>query len=197
MSCIEYNNLLFEVSQKLDQLNVREQLLFMCRGKVASGVEDIHNVLSLFRELEDHGSLEIDRLEVLKELLKGVREWSLYQKVKKFEIKRKEYNCLLEQISNELDENNHLERLVLICREKTSVESEGNIRDVRTLFKELERQNYLGFSRLELLKKILTEIENEDLLKEVQDFEKRRNEEDEFERRKGKVCFVYFRNRSD
>ena len=36
------------------------------------------------------------------------------------------------------------------------------------------------------LKEILTETERQDLLKEVQDFEKRRNEEDEFERRKGK-----------
>ncbi|KAL9962340.1 hypothetical protein ACROYT_G031434 [Oculina patagonica] len=186
MSGIEYNSLLFKISRRLDQLDVREELLFMCRGKVSSGIEDINNSLSLFRKLEDHDHLEIDRLEVLKELLKGVEEWSLFQKVKKFEIRRKEYKCLLEEISRELDENNHLEQLVLICRRKTSVESQGNIHDVGTLFKELERQNYLGFARLDFLKEILTETEKEDLLKKVQDFEKKRNEEDEFERRKAR-----------
>ncbi|XP_078383843.1 protein argonaute-2-like isoform X2 [Oculina patagonica] len=190
MSGIEYNSLLFKISRRLDQLDVREELLFMCRGKVSSGIEDINNSLSLFRKLEDHDHLEIDRLEVLKELLKGVEEWSLFQKVKKFEIRRKEYKCLLEEISRELDENNHLEQLVLICRRKTSVESQGNIHDVGTLFKELERQNYLGFARLDFLKEILTETEKEDLLKKVQDFEKKRNEEDEFERRKAQAADI-------
>lgn len=104
---------------------------------------------------------------------------------------KKEYNCLLRHISGVLDEHNHLERLILVCRGKTSAESEGHIHDVRTLFKELERQNFLGFARLDFLKEILTEIEEEDLLRKVQDFEKRRNEEDEFERRKGKVCFAF------
>lgn len=191
MSWEEYSNLLFEISRQLDQLNVREQLHFMCRRKVLSPIEDINNVLSLFRELEDQAHLEIDRLEVLKELLKGVGEWSLFQKVKKFEVKRKEFNSLLRQISGVLDEHNHLERLILICRRKTPVEIDGNIHDVRFLFKELERQNFLGFARLDFLKEILTEIEEEDLLGTVQDFERRRNEEDEFERRKGKVCFAF------
>lgn len=186
MSQIEYSNLLFEISQRLDQLNVREQLLFMCRRKITRGVENIQDALSLFRELEEKNSLQIDRLEVLKELLKGLKEWSLFQKVKNFEIKRKEYNYLLELISRVFDESNHLEQLLVICRRKTSVEYEGNIQDVRTLFKELENRDYLEFGRLDLLKEILTETERQDLLKEVQDFEKRRNEEDEFERRKGK-----------
>lgn len=193
MSSIEYNNLLFEIGQRLNQRNASEQLLeqllFMCRGKVTSGTEDnINDVLSLFRELENQNSLKIDQLDVLKELLKGVREWSLFQKVRKLEIKRKEYNCLLEQVSLGLDELNDLERLILMCRGKTSEESGRNIRDARALLKELERQNYLGVGRLDFLKEILTETKKDDLLKEVQDFEKRRHEEDEFERRKGKLC---------
>ena len=192
MSCVEYNNLLFEISRMLNQRNASEQLLeqllFMCRGKVASGTEDnVNDVLSLFRELENQNSLKIDQLDVLKELLKGVREWSLFQKVQKFENKRKDYNFLLEQVSLGLDELNDLERLIAMCREKTSEESEGNIHNVRTLLKELERQNHLGVGRLDFLKEILTETEKNDLLKEVQDFEKRRHEEDEFERRKGKL----------
>lgn len=34
MSAIEYNNLLFKTSQRLNELNVGRQLLVMCRGKV-------------------------------------------------------------------------------------------------------------------------------------------------------------------
>lgn len=192
MSCIEYNNLLFEISQRLNQRNVGEQLLdqllFMCRGKVASGTEDnISDVLSLLGELESQNNLNIDQLDVLKELLKGVGEWSLFQKVQKFEIKRKDYNCLLAQVSLGLDELNDLERLISMCRGKTSVETEGNIHDVRTLLKELERQGHLGVGRLDFLQEILTATEKDDLLRLVQDFEKRRHEEDEFEKRKGKV----------
>ena len=152
MSQMEYSNLLFEISRRLDQLNVREQLLFMCRRKITRGVENIQDALSLFRELEEKNSLQIDRLEVLKELLKGLKEWSLFQKVKNFEIKRKEYSYLLELISRVFDESNHLEQLLVICRRKTSVEYEGNIQDVRTLFKELENRDYLEFGRLDLLK---------------------------------------------
>jgi len=155
---------------------------------VASGTEDnISDVLSLLGDLESQNNLNIDQLDVLKELLKGVGEWSLFQKVQKFEIKRKDYNCLLAQVNLGLDELNDLERLISMCRGKTSVETEGNIHDVRTLLKELERQGHLGVGRLDFLKEILTATEKDDLLRLVQDFERRRHEEDEFERRKGKV----------
>ena len=197
MSSIEYNNLLFEISQRLNQRIEREQLslkqlLFVCRGKVASGTEDIKDVLSLLRALESQNNLRIDQLDVLKDILKVLDEWALLEEVQKFEIKRKEYKCLIEKVSLGLDEPNHLERLILICRGKTSVESEGKIHDVRTLLQELERQNHLGVGCLEFLKEILTATEKDDLLQEVQDFEKRRQDEDEFERRKGKVNVIVF-----
>lgn len=198
MSSIEYNNLLFEISRTLNQQIEREQLsleqlLFMCREKVASGTEDnINDVLTLLRALESQDNLKIDKLVVLKELLKAVGEWSLFQKVRKLEIKRTEYNCLIEQVSLGLDELNDLERLILMCRGKTSVESEGNIHDARTLLQELERQQHLGVGCLDFLKEILTATEKDDLLQEVQEFEKRRHDEDEFERRKGKVNFIIF-----
>lgn len=198
MSNIEYNNLLFEISQTLKQQIEREQLsleqlLFMCREKVASGTEDnINDVLSLLRALESQNNLKIDKLVVLKELLKAVGEWSLFQKVRKLEIKRTEYNWLIEQVSLGLDELNDLERLILMCRGKTSVESEGNIHDARTLLQELERQQHLGVGCLDFLKEILTATEKDDLLQEVRGFEKRRHDEDEFERRKGKVNFIIF-----
>ncbi|KAL9950378.1 hypothetical protein ACROYT_G042866 [Oculina patagonica] len=184
MSAIEYNNLLFEISQRLDELNVLVRLVFMCRGKLASGSEDnIRNVLSLFKELEEQNNLGIDRLEKLKELLKGVGEWSLSEKVEKFERKRKEYSDLLEQIIRVLDELNDLKRLIALCRGKISEESEGHIQDVRSLFKELENQNNLGTYYLDILKGILIKIEKDDLVKEVEEFEERRRQDDEVKRK--------------
>lgn len=194
MSQIEYNKLLLEAGRKLDQLTEPGDLLFMCRGKVSSGNEDITDARSLFEELEEQKKLDVDRVEVLKELLKGASEWSLFQKVQKFEIKRKEYNDLLEQICREFDECNLLEQLIAICRRKTLQEFEGSIQNVRTLLKGLEDRDYLEFGRLDFLKEILMETDRQDLLKEVHDFEKRRNDDDEFERRKGKDFGVFFKS---
>ena len=192
MSDIEYNDLLFEISEKLDELNVRERLIFMCRGKLASGSEDsIHDALSLFKELEERDCLGPDRLEIVKDVLKRLKEWVLFGKVKTFQSKRKECIGLLGQIIPALDELNDLERLISICRGKIPGANEGNIHDVRSLFKELENHNCLG-----ILKEILTQTEQTDLLKEVGRFEERRNREDEFETRKGisviPSCFVFF-----
>ena len=35
MSAVEYNSLIFEISQRLDELNVGRKLIVMCRWKVA------------------------------------------------------------------------------------------------------------------------------------------------------------------
>jgi len=87
MSKIEYNDLLFEISQKLDNL---PRLLFMCRGVITEGSErNIPDVLTLFKELEKYGSLGIDRLDTLKEILKQMNKRSLLKKVREFEIRRK------------------------------------------------------------------------------------------------------------
>ena len=186
MSEIEYNNLVFEVSNSLEELNLREQLLFLCRGKLAAGSEDsIQDVLSLFEELEQRNHLGPNRLGVMKDLLKRVKEWGLLGKVKKFESKRKEYLGLLEQIIPVLDDLNDLERLISICRVEIPEAIEGNINNVRSLFKELENHSCLGIDCLDILKEILTQTEQSDLLEEVDKFQERRNREDEFETRKG------------
>jgi len=162
----------------------------MFRGKVASGSEDIRDALSLFKELEEQNILGADRLVEMKELLKGVEEWSLLEKVEKFESKRKEYHDLLEQIIRALDELNELERLIAMCRGKITEEREGHTHDVRSLFKELENQNNLGIHHLDILKVILTEMENSELLKEVEKFEERRKQEAAIQRKKGNsLCF--------
>lgn len=183
MSSIEYNALLLKISRKLGELNIRE-LVFLCREKLRDDNQpNIQDVLSLFKELEDQNYLGIDRLEHLKELLKAVREWALFKQVKKFETKRREYNELLDRICEVLDDDSvDLARLINICR----LERERDIRDVRTLLKELEGQDNLGIGRLDILKEILKATEEEGLLQKVEEFEKRRDEEDEFEIIRGK-----------
>ena len=193
MSYVEYNHLLFEISQRLDQLNQHEHLLLMFRGRVASRPEDIPDALSLFRELEDRNKLAIDRVELWKELLKAVGEWPLFDKVRKFEDKRKEYQELLEQISRALDESNQLQQLIAVCIERVTLEeNERNSQTARILFEKLEGRELFEFGRLKFLKEILSRIQRRDLVKEVQDFETRRIDEDEFERRKGNNYLVLF-----
>ena len=186
MSAVEYNSLIFEISQRLDELNVGRKLIVMCRGKVAPRSEgNMQDAFSLFVELEGKGFLGPDNLDVLKDLLKGVKEWAFLEEAEKFESKRKEYDVLLKKIIRVLDELNDVERLVSICREKIPPERQGNIPDVRSLFEELENNNCLGINRLGILKEILAQTEKSDLLTTVTDFEERRTREDKFERRKG------------
>ena len=182
---IEYNNLLYQISKRLDELDVGEQLLFLCRGKVTARCEENIQARSLFEELEQKGFLSPDHLVLLKGMLKGVNEWTLFDDVETFETKRKEYNNLLEKIVRVLDELNELERLVSICGEKITEESQGKVQDVRSLFKELESNDWLGIDCLDILKEILTQTEKSDLLKEVEEFEQRRSRENKFRKRKG------------
>ena len=186
MSAIEYNNLLYQISQRLDKLNAAsQQLIVISRGQLAARNEESIPILSLFLELEEKGILSPDRLTVLKTILKGVKEWAFLEKVEKFEQKRKKYNNLLEQIIRELDELNDLERLISICKGNITEERRASIHDVRSLFKELESKDCLGIDRLEIVKEILTQTEKTDLLKEVEEFEQRQSRESKFERRKG------------
>ena len=94
----------------------------MCRGKVAPrSEENMQNLASsLIAELEEKEFLGPDNLDLLKDLLKDVKEWAFLEEVEKFESKRKEYFDLLEQIIRALDELNDLERLVSICRGRGS-----------------------------------------------------------------------------
>ena len=185
MPGIEYNNLLYQISKRLDELDVGEQLLFLCRGKVTARSEENIQARSLFEELEQKGFLSPDHLVLLKGMLKGVNEWALFDEVETFETKRKEYNNLLEKIVRVLDELNELERLVSICGEKITEESQGKVQEVRSLFKELESNDWLGIDCLDILKEILTQTEKSDLLKEVEEFEQRRSRENKFRKRKG------------
>ena len=116
MSEYEYNNLLYKISKRLDKIHVGEQLLVICRGKLPARNEENIATFSLFKELEGKGFLSPDRLNVLKAMLKGVKEWALLEEAEKFQAKiltkRKEYNDLLERVIQVLDELNDLERLL-------------------------------------------------------------------------------------
>ena len=194
MSAIEFNDLLFKVSQRLNELNVGRRLLVMCRGKVAPrSEENLQDVLSLFVELEEKEFLGPNRLDVMKEVLEGLKEWSLLENVEKFEAKRKEYDCFLRQIIRALDELlNDVERLVSICEGVIPQDRQGSIHDVRSLFEELKNNSSLGINRLDVLKEILTQAEEQELLEKVKEFEKRRILENKFERRKGVYIIRYF-----
>ena len=138
MSTIDYNALLFRVSRRLDELNESEQLNFICRDLLPSGSEDdIQDSLLLLKKLEECKHLGPDRLQIMKDILKNVEEWSLVRKVEKFERKRREFIDLLEPMIRVLDELNDLERLMSMCRGNIPEESEGSIHDVRSLFKVL------------------------------------------------------------
>ena len=108
-------------------------------------------------------------------------KWPLVDEVEKFEKKRIAYINLRENIIVKLGESD-LQRLLEICRPHLPADLGSNINDVRTLFKELEKKNRLGADHVGVLKRILNETRNEDLLKEVEEFERNRKDEDNADR---------------
>ena len=187
MSVIEYNNLKYNVSKGIDWAKEGERLLYICRPFLPDGGEgNIQNVLSLLDKLEEENFLAIDSLAVLKDLLKQLREWNLLEMVEKFENKRKEYKSLLEQCGRVFHECGQLERLISVCEGKISHERQGHITDVSKLFTELEKQDNLGIERLEILKTMATEMEKPDLFRQVEEFEKKRKQEEDADRKRGK-----------
>ena len=195
MSETEYNSLLFRISKRLDDINDLEHILFICRGKLQHQADqDIHNTLSLLRKLEDNNFLGVDYLQLVKDILKAVEEWDLHEKVVKFERKRREYKELLERAINVLEELNDLERLMsTVCRERRIPEERKNdVHDVRSLIQVLEDIDFLGIDCLEILKEIFTELNDDELLTELAEFQKRRIEDETRERRKGNLTLTVF-----
>ena len=185
MSDVAYRGLLFEIGEKLEQHD-HPKLLAVCGLKdEADNLPDAH---SLLEKLEGKSQLGIDRLGDLEDVLASLDELSLLEKLKEFEKKRKEYTNLLAKVHGALDsdERIHLEQLKVICKREKSMELDESISNVRKLFKELEKHGSLGFRRFDFLKEILTEIKKEDLVRDIEEYEERRNKNDAGERRKGK-----------
>ena len=157
MSVVEYRVLLYQFSEEIDWQTQRRKLIFILRAYLPDGSEGgITDIDSLLTMLEEKNILGIDRLNVMKELLKEIEKWDLLRRIERFEIKRKDYKQLLEKISRALDESNELQRLISICRGKNLIarESEEDIVDVNALFTVLEQQNNLGIEDLTLLKNL-------------------------------------------
>ena len=185
MSDVAYRGLLFEIGEKLEQHD-HPKLLAVCGLKdEADNLPDAH---SLLERLKGKSQLGIDQLGYLEEVLAALEKLSLLEKLKEFEKKRKEYTNLLAKVHGALDsdERIHLEQLKVICKREKSMELDESISNVRKLFKELEKHGSLGFRRFDFLKEILTEIKKEDLVRDIEEYEERRNKNDAGERRKGK-----------
>ena len=183
MSAIEYRNLLYEISQEVNWLSESQRLLFICEGFIREGSEHrIHDVLSLFKELQEQKNLGIDNLQLPKEIVKGIGKWNLLERIKKFEIKREEFRALLETVSRVLDESGHLERLVAICKGRIGEERESRIENARALLTELENNNALAVGQVGILKTLVGE-DRPDLLQQVEEFERKREQEETTERK--------------
>ena len=180
MSFGEYLNLLCEISEEIDWEAKRERLIFIINRYLpdVSG-DEITDVNSLLAKLEERSLLGIDRLDVLKDLLKGIRKWDLPRIVDGFEIKRKDYKQFLGKISRALDESNELQRLILICKRQNLIAHERteHIPNVNALFTELEQQTNLGIGNLSILRTLANEVEKPDLCKLVDEFDEKRKQE--------------------
>ena len=89
MSEIEYYDLIFEISKKID-VNQLERLVFMCTKKISEGSEGtIKSARGEFKELEKQSYQGIGRLETLKQIFKQLKKRSMVKKVEEFQIKRK------------------------------------------------------------------------------------------------------------
>ena len=187
MSVVGYLKLLHQCDKEISWHSERKRLIRIYKRFIPGGSEDeITDVDSLLDKLQERSVLGIDRLDVLKDLLEGIGKWDLLGMVNEFEIKRKDFKQFLEKISHALDESNELQRLISICRRQNLIahEREGHIRNVNTLFTELENQNNLGIGNLSILKTFANEVEKPDLCKLVDDFDEKRKQEDDVERKR-------------
>ena len=185
MSVVEYRVLLYQFSEEIDWRTQRRKLIFILRAYLPDGSEgNISDIDSIFTMLEEKSILGIDRLNVMKELLKEIGKWDLLRRIERFEIKRKDYKQLLEKISHALDDSNELQRLISICRRKNLIarESEDDIVDVNALLTVLEQRNNLGVKDLTLLKTLANQVGKPDLCTLLEEFEKKRKQEEDAER---------------
>lgn len=157
MSAIGYRGLLYRVSQNLVEVSKINQILYTarCEGLIAEDSESYNAqvnpgdktsafLMKLFSDLEEQGNLGIDNLEVLRDLLKEVKEWSLIDKVDRLEKQRKDFVALLDTIICKLDQLDDLHELTSSCYHHISEDVKGEVGDVRAMFSELEKKQPFG-----------------------------------------------------
>ena len=70
----------------LDELNDLERLISICRGNITEDRRaSIHDVRSLFKELESNDCLGIDGFEIVKQILTQTEKTDLLKEVREFE----------------------------------------------------------------------------------------------------------------
>ena len=190
MSKAEYRTLLYRISERLDEMDTFRLILSICEEKLDhQALQGINNSASLLKKLEERSFLWVDDMQDVKDILKAVDQWDLFDAVVMFESTRKEYKKLLERVINALEGLNDLERLTsTVCRVRRIPEERKNdIHDVRSLFQVLEDMNCLGIDRLGILREIFTDMKKDELLTELGEFQKRRIEDERRKRRKGSL----------
>ena len=203
MSSVGYQGLLYRVSQRLKDVTKINQLLdTSSNAKLISENSESFNIqvnegdntaitlMKLFSDLDESDNLGLDNLETLRDLLTEVKEWSLVDEVDKFARQRKDFNALLETIIPKLEELDNLEQLLSLCENHTSDDAKEEIKDVRALLEELQKKNRLGFTRLAVLRKILNETGQQELLDLLTEFEKKWKAEEKAERRRGMILLT-------
>ena len=82
--------------------------------------------------------------------------------------------------------SNELQRLILICRRQNLIvhERKEHIANVDALFTRLEQQNNLGIGNLSILRTMATEVEKPNLCRLVDDFDEKRKQEEDAERKR-------------
>lgn len=90
----EYSDLLGRIVRELDELNDLDRLVSICKENIPEERQNnIHNVRSLFAELENIDLLEVDVLDTLKKILTQTDKNELLKTVEEFEQrKRRELN---------------------------------------------------------------------------------------------------------
>lgn len=192
MSKAEYETLLHRIGKRLDTIDALGLVRLICEEKLDHQAhQEIQDTRSVLKILEERSFLGVDEMQDVKDILKALGQWDLYDKVVLFESTRKEYKELLERVINELEGLSDLERLMsIVCRVKRiPKERKNNIHDVRSLFQVLEDINCLGIDRLGILRDIFTEMKKDELLTELGEFQKRRIEDERHKRRKGSLTY--------
>ena len=200
MSSVGYQGLLYRVSQRLKDVTKINQLLDTSSNarlisensesfniQVNEGDNTAITLMKLFSDLDESDNLGLDNLETLRDLLTEVKEWCLVDEVDKFARQRKDFNALLETIIPKLEELDNLEQLLSLCEDHISDDAKEEIKDVPALLKELQKKNRLGFTRLAVLRKILNETGQQELLDLLTEFEKKWKAEEKAERRRGMI----------
>ena len=73
MSFVEYSNLLYQISEEIDWETKLGRLMFIINRSLPDDYrDDITDVISSLTKMEEKNLLGIDRLGVLKDLLKGI-----------------------------------------------------------------------------------------------------------------------------